>query len=97
MGTIMTVHHHRLPRCVIGEGFTTPTPDNENLPLMDDDFVLTPAELMQWARREKKRLSRALAADPRLWSCPQHRRDWNATIGIEQITLRQCFGILDAS
>jgi hypothetical protein len=73
-----------------------PTPDNENLPLMDG-CKLTPAEVLQWARREKRRLSRELARDPRLWTCPKHRRQWNEMQGAEKMTLWQCYGILDVS
>jgi hypothetical protein len=86
----------RLPRFVTGEAFITPTPDNENLLLLAG-CVWTPAEVMQWVRQEKRRLSRKLAANPRLWTCPEHRRTWNATIGIEKLTLWQCYGILDVS
>jgi hypothetical protein len=92
----MTQDEHRLPKPLTGDAFRVPPPDNENLTLMSDSFPLTPAELVQWARRKKKRLSRKLAADPRLWNCSEHRRDWNAADGIEQVTLRQCFGVIKA-
>ena len=49
----MNTQKDHLPRCRIGDMFAVPTPDNENLPLLDADFPLTPAELMQWARRKK--------------------------------------------
>jgi hypothetical protein len=79
-----------------GEANLPPKPDNENLPLLEGS-VLTPAEALQWARRRKQRLCRELAKDARLWHCPEHRRTWNATIGIEKLTLWQCYGILDVS
>ena len=82
--------------CGIGESAPPlPTPDNENLELLDG-CKLTPAEAMQWARRRKQRLCRELAMDARVWTCPEHRRTWNATLGIEQLLLRQCYGIRDA-
>lgn len=80
-------------RCIAGEAVTPPTPDNENLPLLTEDDWMTPAEVLQWARRRKERLIRKLADDARLWNCPEHRRTWNATLGIEQITRRQCYGV----
>jgi hypothetical protein len=92
----MTLYSYRLPHFVTGQAFVTPTPANENLQLLLN-CPLTPAEIMQWARRRKTRLSRELDADPRLWTCPEHRRDWNATVGIEKLTLWQCYGILDVS
>lgn len=92
----MSLNEQRLPRFLTGEAFTTPTADNENFPLLLN-CPLTPAELMQWVRRERRRLSCQLAADHRLWTCPEHRRTWNATIGIEKLTLWQCYGILDVS
>ena len=45
----------------------------------------------------EKRLARQLDADPRLWTCPEYQRTWNATMGLGEITLRQCLGIMDAS
>jgi hypothetical protein len=92
----MALNEQYLPRCLTGEAFTVPQPDNENLLLLDG-CVWTPAEVMQWVRQEKRRLSRKLAANPRLWTCPEHRRTWNATIGIEKLTLWQCYGVLDVS
>jgi hypothetical protein len=53
----------------------------------------TPAELMQWLRRERRRLCREAALDARLWTCPKHRRDWIFTLGLEELVLRQCYGI----
>jgi hypothetical protein len=83
---------------VFGTTFTTsdhmplPRPDNDNLELMTG-CRYTPAELMQWIRRERKRLSGEVATDARLWTCPKHRRDWLVTLGLEQVTLWKCFGI----
>jgi IS5 family transposase len=79
--------------CRIFHEENPPMPDNENLRLLTDDDWMTPAEVMQWARRRKERLIRELAADARLWTCPEHRRTWNATLGIEQLTRRQCFAV----
>ena len=82
-------------RIAIGDSGPPPEPDNENLELMAD-CSLTPAEVLQWVRRRKRRLCRELAMDSRLWHCPEHRRDWNASLGIEKLTLSQCYGIRDA-
>jgi hypothetical protein len=73
----------------------SPSPDNENLELLAN-CKLTPAEVLQWVRQRKERLCRELAEDARLWTCPEHRRDWNVSLGIEQLTLSQCYGIRDA-
>jgi hypothetical protein len=54
-----------------GQAFTTPNPDNENLRMMED--WETPAELIQFIRREKDRLCRQLAVDPSLLGDPTHR------------------------
>jgi hypothetical protein len=82
-------------RYVIGEPFPLPVPDNANLELMTG-CPLTAAELMQWIRREKRRLSRALAEDERLWNCRKHRDDWIITLGLEELTLRHCYGVWKA-
>lgn len=79
-------------RIIIGEA--NPPPDNENLRLLPD--WMTPAELLQWVRQEKDRLSRELAADASLWVCPEHRREWDSTLGIEKLALWQCYGVRDA-
>lgn len=71
--------------------FAPPEPANENLRLLPD--WMTPAEVMQWVRREKERLSREVADNPRLWNCPEHRRMWDMTLAIEQLTLRQCYDV----
>jgi hypothetical protein len=81
-------------RLIAGEASQTP-PDNDNLELMPG-CPLTPAELMQWARRERKRLSRELATDASLWACPKHRRTWDETLAIEKLTLWHCYGVWDA-
>jgi hypothetical protein len=82
--------HYFGVRLITGE-VTPPTPDNENLRLLP--AWMTPAELMQWVRQEKQRLSRELAMDASLWTCPEHRRTWDATIGIEKLALWQCYGV----
>lgn len=79
----------------VGDAAPPPTPDNENLELLAD-CKLTPAEVMQWARRRKERLSREVARDAGLWNCPEHRRDWEVTLGIEKLTLWKCYGIWGA-
>ena len=81
-------------RLIAGEA-TPPPPDNENLELLAG-CGMTPAEVMQWARQRKQRLCRELAMDARLWTCPEHRRTWNATLGIEKLTLWQCYGVWGA-
>jgi hypothetical protein len=83
-------------RIMTGDAFALPTPDSDNSVLLGDNGI-TPAEWMQWAKRRKKRICRDLAADPRLWTCPELWRDWNATIGIEKLLLWQCWGIRDVS
>jgi hypothetical protein len=87
----MTVSNILGTRVVLGRPDALPTPDNENLPLRPD--WMTPAELMQWIQREKVRLSREVALNPQLWVCPKHRRDWLLTLGIEKLTLWQCYGV----
>jgi hypothetical protein len=82
-------------RIITGDAFALPTPDNANLELMTG-CALTPAELLQFIRQYKKRLSRAVAADPGLWNCPNHRKDWNITLGIEKVTLWRCYGVWGA-
>jgi hypothetical protein len=81
-------------RFVIGEAFTPPTPDNENLGLKPD--WMTPAELMQLIRQEKERLRREVAADPRLLTCPDHRRQWNERLAMERCALWRIFGVREA-
>jgi hypothetical protein len=94
MATPMTQNNHRLPCVLIGEAFTTLTPDNNNWRLKND--WMTPAELMQLIRQEKERLRRELAADPRLLTCPQHRRYWDETLAFEQCALWHLFGVREA-
>jgi hypothetical protein len=80
-------------RFTVGQSQPLSPPGNDNRRLKPD--WMTPEELMQWVRQEKERLSRAVAKDARLWSCPKHRREWDMTIAIEKLTLRQCYGVLD--
>ena len=82
-------------RFITGDALTLPTPDNENLPLMPG-CSLTPAEFMQWVRQERRRLSRAVAADARLWTCSEHRKDWMLFLGLEKLTLWHCYGVWGA-
>jgi hypothetical protein len=62
-----------------------PRPDNTNWRLMEPER--TPAEFMQWVRREKERLRRERAADPGLLACPEHRLTWEITLAMEKCCL----------
>ena len=77
-------------RCSIGEDRPPPAADNENLRLLSD--WMTPAELMQWLRREEKRLNKELAADERLWSCPEHRLTREINQAMERCARWHCYG-----
>ena len=68
-------------------GDWNPTPDNENLVL---SVRLTPAEVLQWVKREKARMRQELKADFRLRSDPKHRLDWEVLEAVERCT-RQRF------
>jgi hypothetical protein len=81
----MTVAQQRLPRYVIGEGFTPPPPANEDVVFSG---TRTPAEALQIARRTKKEMCGELIADPRLWNCPDHRETRDLVRGVEQCALR---------
>jgi hypothetical protein len=76
--------------CILGEKLMPVTPDNDNLRLIPD--WRTPAEFFQWIRREKQRLRRLLAADFRLRSCPEWRRDWEVTLAMEKCGLYHLCG-----
>ena len=80
-------------RFTVGQSQPLSPPENDNRRLKSD--WMTPAEVMQWVRREKERLSRAVAQDARLWSCPKHRWEWDMTIGIEKMTLCLYYGLLE--
>jgi hypothetical protein len=69
---------------------TQPPAANDNDRLLPD--WMTPAEFFQWIRLEKKRLLQLFAADFRLRSSPEYRREWEVTLGMEQIGLRQLNG-----
>lgn len=77
-------------RVIAGEGLTPPVPDNDNWRLLPD--WMTPAEFLQWLRREKERMRRQLKADFRLRSCPKHRRDWEVLIAVESCAAQR-YGI----
>jgi hypothetical protein len=85
MVTTMTLHEHRMPKLLVDDGFTPPTPDNENLILSD---TRTPAEALQVARRIKTEICGELIADPQLWNCPDHRETRDLARGVEQCALR---------
>ena len=71
-----------------------PTPDNDNLRLLSEGN--TPAEFMQWARREKERLRRERVADERLLTCPEHRLTWDITLAMEKCCRWHYYGIREA-
>jgi hypothetical protein len=77
--------------CIVGEGSIPPAHDNDNWRLMPD--WRTPAEFMQWIRRDKERLRRKLAADFTLRSNPQYRLDWDILIAMEKCALWHCYGV----
>lgn len=68
-----------------------PPADNDNWHLLPD--WMTPAELLQWVRKDKERMRQELAADFRLRSCPKHRQDWDVLVAIERCTLWHCYGM----
>lgn len=78
-------------RFMSDEAFASPTPDNTNWRLMPD--WETPAEFMQWVRREKERLRREMAADPRLLTSPEHRREWDVRVAMEKCALLHYYGV----
>ena len=81
-GWHMEMDGHSQTPCITGGGPTTPAPDNDNWRLKPD--WMTPAEFLQWLRREKERMQRELEADFRLRSCPKHRQDWDILVAIER-------------
>lgn len=74
-----------------GKAFTTPQAANENLRLKAD--WMTPAELMQFIRREKDLLARELAADPSLLIDPKHRLWRVETTALEACALWHLYGV----
>lgn len=72
---------------IIDEVATDRLHDNENDRLKPDWMTL--AELLQWVRQSKRRLSRDLDRDPQLWRCPEHRRTWRMRLALEQLAHRQ--------
>jgi hypothetical protein len=90
----MTSDAHIGIRFATGEAFSTPTPDNNNWHLLSD--WETPAEFMQWVRQEQERLRREIAADPRLLTCPEHRRKLDITLAMEKCALWHCYGVREA-
>lgn len=74
-----------------GEAFTTPKPDNNNWRLLSD--WETPAEFMQWVRKEKERLRREVAEDPSLLACSEHRLTLDITLAMEKCALLHCYGV----
>ena len=77
-------------RLIVGD-LPPATPDNNNWPLMEPGR--TPAEFMQWVRREKDRLRRELAADPGLLACPDHRLTREITLAMEKCCLWHYYGV----
>jgi hypothetical protein len=79
---------------VLGTHFTSGVaqpPHNDNLRLMED--WMTPAEFMQWVRREQERLRRELEADPRLLTCPEHRLRREVKRAMERCCLWHYYGV----
>ena len=66
-----------------------PKPDNDNLRLLPG--WMTPAELLQWVRQEKKLMQKELAANFRLRSDSKHRNDWENLEGLERCTMERYF------
>jgi hypothetical protein len=77
---------------IFAGGLDPLTPNNDNLELMTG-CGLTPAEFMQWVRQQKHRLSREVAVDARLWTCPKYQKDLMLFRGLEQLTLWHCYGV----
>jgi hypothetical protein len=65
-----------------GEAVSPPTPDNENLRLMEE--WMTPAEFMQWVEQTREGMRRELAADFTLRACPKHRTRWENLDAMER-------------
>jgi hypothetical protein len=86
----MTLDEHRLPTFLTSDAVTVPRPDNSNRRLKDD--WMTPAEVMQIARREKERLRRAIAANPGLVNSPKHRHELAEVLAFEQCALWHLYG-----
>jgi len=68
-----------------------PKPDNDNWRLMDE--WETPAEFMQWVRQEQERLTRELAANERLLTCPKHRLTREIRQAMEKCCLWHYYGV----
>ncbi len=78
-------------RFITGDTDPVPTPDNNNWRLMED--WMTPAEFMQWVRREKERLRREVEADVRLLTCPKHRLTREIRLAMEKCWLSHFYGV----
>ncbi len=79
---MMSLNEQRLPRYLTGEAFAASTPHNDNWEIAGDD--MTVAEALQLIRRWKRQSCRELAADPRLWACPEHRLTRNINYAMEK-------------
>jgi hypothetical protein len=78
-------------RLLAGEAVSPPTPNNDNWRMMPD--WRTPAEALQKIRRWKEQIGRDLAADDRLWACPEHRLTRKITLAMERCALWHFYGV----
>ena len=78
-------------RLCAGEGWAPKPHNNDNLRLMED--WMTPAEFMQWVRRNREEMRRELAADFTLRFDPVHRKDWVALAAMERCCLWHYYGV----
>ena len=78
-------------RFITGDNYSLPPRHNDNLRLMPE--WETPAEFMQWVRREKERLQREVEADPHLLTCPRHRRTREVRLAMEKCCLWHFYGV----
>ncbi len=78
-------------RIILGGPDPMPPRDNDNRRLMHD--WQTPAEILQWIRQRKRRLHQEVAADARLWTCPEHRLTRSITLAMEKCALWHYYGV----
>ncbi len=76
---------------ITGDAYTPPVRHNDNQRLMEE--WMTPAELFQWIHRTREEMRRERAADPRLLTCPKHRRDWESLHVLERCALWRYRGV----
>lgn len=78
-------------RCLVGEAVSPPPADNDNWRMMPE--WRTPAEALQKIRRWKEQIWQELAADDRLWACPEHRLTRKITFAMERCALWHFYGV----